>query len=150
MGKTGSSERSRPAVPLEMTGPAVYAALADDDRHRFDEAFREALDEATATFDLEPLSEVVRRWWVASGGDPAVAEADRAAGADRPRVHPVNGSDHRTTMPFSDGRAVAVRFEEAFRHAAQEAAETLDHLPLRYLASGYAADEAADEREQRN
>jgi hypothetical protein len=36
-----------------------------------------------------------------------------------------------------DGLAVTVCFEEAFRNTADEAAVTLDHLPLRYLASGY-------------
>lgn len=138
--------------PPEMTGPAVYATLSGDDQRRFDHEFREALSVVTTTLDIEPLNEVVRRWWVLYGGDPTVAQDDRTAAhaPDRRRLADV---EQRTTItrlhqrvPDGEGTSLGifgVPFRDAFRNAAAEAAVTLDHLPLRYLLQGYAGDAAA-------
>ncbi|WP_436774326.1 DUF6247 family protein [Yinghuangia sp. YIM S09857] len=142
------STRLGTATPLEMTGPAVYAALSDEERRHFDREFHDALNVASATYDVEPLSEVVRRWWIASGGDPAVARLDRDAVAGHTDHAQCVSQDEpccgHTAFAFGNqATAVIVRFEEAFRNAAEEAAVTLDHLPLRYLAFGYRADVGA-------
>ncbi|WTW95856.1 DUF6247 family protein [Streptomycetaceae bacterium NBC_01309] len=144
MSATHSTEHGA-ATPLEMTGPAVYAALSDEERPKFDQEFHDALNVASVTYDVEPLSEVVRRWWIASGGDPAVARIDRdavAGHADHAQCVPQDESccGHGAFAFGNQAMAIIVRFEEAFRNAAEEAAVTLDHLPLRYLAFGYRVD----------
>lgn len=50
----------------------VRAELDPDRRARFEREFRAALVEVTRSFDADRLAEVVRRWWHAAGGDPAV------------------------------------------------------------------------------
>lgn len=125
-----------------MTGPAVRAALDPVDRARFEAQFRTALVEVTRSFDVERLAEVVRDWWIRVGGDPAVAEQDRAVAAraaslaERTREHPcpvhvpqrvVNrtGPVVRAALP----EPARVEFDTQFERALVEAAETFDHRP---------------------
>ena len=48
---------------LDKTGPAVWTALDGENRAAFEEEFRAALAEVAETFDVDRLSQVVRRWW---------------------------------------------------------------------------------------
>jgi len=48
---------------LDKTGPAVWTALDGENRAAFEEDFRAALAEVAETFDVDRLSQVVRRWW---------------------------------------------------------------------------------------
>jgi hypothetical protein len=48
---------------LDKTGPAVWIALDGENRAAFEEEFRAALAEVAETFDVDRLSQVVRRWW---------------------------------------------------------------------------------------
>ena len=48
---------------LDKTGPAVWTALDGENRAAFEEEFRTALAEVSETFDVDRLSQVVRRWW---------------------------------------------------------------------------------------
>ncbi|WP_406297435.1 DUF6247 family protein [Embleya sp. NBC_00888] len=135
--------------PPEMTGPAVHATLSGEDRRRFGQEFCEALGAVTATLDIEPLNEVVRRWWVFCGGDRGVAQADRLA-AHGPDLRRLADTEQQMAVTplhqtILDGEGTSlsmfgVPFREAFRHAVADAAVTLDHLPLRYLLQGYAGD----------
>ena len=48
---------------LDKTGPAVWTALDGENRAAFEEEFRAALADVADTFDVDRLSQVVRRWW---------------------------------------------------------------------------------------
>lgn len=72
-------------------GPETYERLPWPDRPRFDAAWQAALTRAARDHDLEPLVLLVCRWWEASGGDPAAAEATRGWLADFARTGKVRG-----------------------------------------------------------
>lgn len=51
---------------IDRTGPAIRAALAasaPDERAKFENEFKEAAEQAGATFDVNPLDRVLDRWW---------------------------------------------------------------------------------------
>ncbi len=57
------SGRYRVRIPVGQTGPAVWTALDGENRAAFEEEYRAALAEVAETFDVDRLSQVVRRWW---------------------------------------------------------------------------------------
>jgi len=48
---------------LDKTGSAVWTALDGENRAAFEDEFRTALAEVAETFDVDRLSQVMRRWW---------------------------------------------------------------------------------------
>ena len=48
---------------LDKSGPAVWMALDGEHRAAFEADFRAVLAEVADTFDVERLTQVVRRWW---------------------------------------------------------------------------------------
>jgi hypothetical protein len=134
--------------PLNLSGPALRAALEGDSREQFEADFRAALVVVTHTFDVDRLAEVVRRWWVAAGGDQAVADMDRDAvaraarlterewGEPRPIYVPpvmVNRTGPAVRAALSGG--ALVEFEAQFERALVEAAGTCDHQPVARVVS---------------
>lgn len=52
------------SVPrLDKSGPAVWRALDGEHRAAFEVEFRDVLVEVAETFDVDRLTQVVRRWW---------------------------------------------------------------------------------------
>jgi hypothetical protein len=125
-----------------MTGPAVRATLGPRERARFQAQFRATLVEVTHSFDVDRLAEVVRRWWVIAGGDPAVADKDRvdatraASLATRswPTPRPAHvparlvdrtGPAVRAALP----EPARIEFEAQFEAALIAAADSFNPLP---------------------
>ena len=52
-----------PAALINQTGPAVRAALTEDDRAKFETDLEHALADAAESFDHRPAAAVVTRWW---------------------------------------------------------------------------------------
>jgi uncharacterized protein DUF6247 len=48
---------------LDKSGPAVWMALNGEHRAAFEAEFRAVLVEVAETFDVDRLTQVVRRWW---------------------------------------------------------------------------------------
>ena len=51
---------------VERSAPAILQVLRDvapDEAAQFEGEFRDALQQAAATFDLSPVNRVVNRWW---------------------------------------------------------------------------------------
>jgi Family of unknown function (DUF6247) len=151
-----------------MTGPVVRAALNPHQRAQFEAQFRKALVEVTRSFDVERLAEAVRCWWVIAGGDPAVANKDRADAAyaaslatrtwppPRPAYLPANLVDQtgpavRAALP----EPARIEFETQFEAALVAAAGSFDHLPAHHVVIRWWAvalqcvnpDDAARDRE---
>jgi hypothetical protein len=151
-----------------MTGPVVRAALDPHRRAQFEERFRAALVEVTRSYDVERLAEVVRSWWVVAGGEPAVANKDRAEAAyaaslaDRswPRPRPAHvparlvgqtGPAVRAALP----EPARIEFETQFERALVAAADAFDHLAAQQVVLRWWAvalqranpDDAAHDRE---
>ncbi|UGQ11083.1 DUF6247 family protein [Yinghuangia sp. ASG 101] len=99
---------------------------------------------------MEPLTDVVRRWWIAAGGDPAQAEEDRLRTEElatltrrfRPRPLAVYEWEHLVdktgpavfaALPTDDQRS----FADDFHHAAVDAAVELDHSGLLDVVGRY-------------
>jgi hypothetical protein len=52
------------SVPrLDKSGPAVWRALDAEHRAEFETEFRAVLAEVAETFDVDCLTQIVRRWW---------------------------------------------------------------------------------------
>ena len=61
---TGSRPVPVAFVPrLDKSGPAVWMALDGEHRAAFEAEFRATLTEVAETFDVDRLTQVVRRWW---------------------------------------------------------------------------------------
>jgi hypothetical protein len=133
---------------LNLSGPAVRVALDADSREQFEAEFRAALVVVTSTFDVEMLAEVVRRWWVAAGGDQAVADTDRDTAARAARLTERDWGEPRPiyvppVMVNRTGLAVRaalsggalVEFEAQFERALVEAAGTYNHQPVARVVS---------------
>lgn len=48
---------------LDKSGPAVWRTLDGEHRAAFETEFRAVLVEVAETFDVDRLTQVVRRWW---------------------------------------------------------------------------------------
>lgn len=109
---------------------------------RFEHEFRAALAEVTRSFDVDRLAEVVRRWWLATGGDPTVVEQDRADAARAASLaarsggnpSPIHVPRHLVDRTGPAVRAALpeparVEFETQFERALVDAADSFDHLP---------------------
>jgi hypothetical protein len=123
-----------------LDGAWVHRALPDDDRKEFEAQFAFALAGVRLTFEVEPLAEVVRQWWVLAGGSLDAADADRYRSQQdatitrrphRPQQDPTRWVDRTGPAVFAalspDDR---VRFELDFAGAADAAEETWDHRRL--------------------
>ncbi|MGH3679739.1 MAG: DUF6247 family protein [Natronosporangium sp.] len=151
-----------------MTGSVVRAALDPHQRALFEAQFRAALVEVTRDFEVDRLAEVVRRWWVIAGGDPAVANQDRVdaaraaslTGRAWPQPRPIHlpsrlvdqtGPAVRAALP----EPTRIEFETQFEQALVAAAESFDHLAAHQVVIRWWAvalqyanpDDAAQDRE---
>ncbi|MFR9723353.1 DUF6247 family protein [Streptomyces sp. MS19] len=122
-----------------LDGRRVYDALGVEARREFAEEFGFALAGVRRTYEVEPLAEVVRAWWVRAGGDRDVPEADRrrslldATISRRPRreqVEPVRWVDRTGPAVYAslsvEDRA---RFALDFEGALDVVAESWDYRP---------------------
>lgn len=123
-----------------VNGAWVHRALSESDRSNFESQYAFALAGARLTYEIEPLADVVREWWVRAGGDRDAADADRY------RSHQDATITRRPQLPQQDptrwvdrtGPAVfaalspddRVRFELDFAGAADFAAQSYDHRRL--------------------
>lgn len=123
-----------------LDGTLVHGGLGDEDREVFEEAFRFALAGVRITYEIEPLTAVVREWWEAAGGDPDVADADRYR-SDRdatinrrpqpPQQDPTRWVDRTGPAVYAAlSRDDRVRFELDLAGAAEFAERTFDHRRL--------------------
>ncbi|SFC44540.1 DUF6247 family protein [Streptomyces aidingensis] len=123
-----------------LDGAWVHRTLSADDRKTFEARFSFALAGVRLTYEVEPLAEVVREWWVLAGGDQDAADADRFRSQQdatitrrpqRPQQDPTRWVDRTGPAVFAalspDDR---VRFELDFTGAADVAERTFDHRRL--------------------
>lgn len=84
------------ATRIERSGPAIRAALlqhAPADAAVFEADFRQAVRQASSTFDVAPIEDVLNRWWGIAAiranplTDEEQAQLDRARGGDFAGLH---------------------------------------------------------------
>lgn len=121
-------------------GAWVHHNLSEEDRKTFESQYAFALAGVRITYEVEPLADVIREWWVHAGGERDAADADRyrsrqdATITRRPQLpqqDPTRWVDRAGPAVFAalspDDR---VRFELDFAGAADLAAQTYDHRRL--------------------
>lgn len=131
----------------EVTGPGVRAMLNPEQRDQFEAEFKEILAYVTRSFDLAPLTALIRSWWIAAGGDVAAAERQRD----------IEGRWHNYTPSKTDieikgwvnhipctgpdvfehlDQAWQVQFEDRWQEEVVAAAETFDTKALWLTIAG--------------
>jgi hypothetical protein len=95
----GMSAQAGPAGRVEPPGrtpAAIRAELPEGLRARFDAEYRQALEEAKASYQLDRLNEVIQAWWQLAWArrspthEQALATGARLLGGDQVETIPIN------------------------------------------------------------
>ncbi|MGH3828819.1 MAG: DUF6247 family protein [Pseudonocardiaceae bacterium] len=89
---------------LNRSGPAVWSALDGEHRAAFEAEFRAVLGHVAETFDVDRLTQVVRRWW-----PRAVLDANPDPIAEHIGQCLINGDQSVLTKTAAELRAELLR-----------------------------------------